>query len=87
LRRLLRAYGTRISEILGDASSAEDLGRVVGADLTEAELRYLMDTEWARTAADVVWRRGKLGLRLTAAQIADIDAAMQTMARKKLAAE
>ena len=45
--------------------AAGDLGAVFGADLTEAELRYLVEAEWARTAADVVWRRSKLGLRLS----------------------
>ena len=64
LRRLLRAYGTRIDRLIGDATCAA-LGRVFGADLTEAELRYLVEVEWARTAADVVWRRSKLGLRLS----------------------
>ena len=76
LRRLLRAYGTRIDQILGDATCYADLGQEFGADLTEAELRYLMRAEWARTAEDVVWRRSKLGLRLSAEQIAEVDTAM-----------
>jgi glycerol-3-phosphate dehydrogenase len=76
LRRLLRAYGTRINELLGNATSYADLGRVFGADLTEAEVRYLMHKEWARTAEDVVWRRSKLGLRLSAEEIAAVDEAM-----------
>ena len=41
--------------------------------LTEAEVRYLMANEWAVTAEDVVWRRSKLGLRLTSAEISDLD--------------
>jgi glycerol-3-phosphate dehydrogenase len=32
-----------------------------------------MASEWARTAEDIVWRRSKLGLRLSAAEIAAID--------------
>jgi glycerol-3-phosphate dehydrogenase len=79
LRRLLRAYGTEIYRLLGDAKSYADLGRRFGADLTEAELRYLMQAEWARTAEDVVWRRSKLGLRLSVEQIAAIDDAMRRM--------
>mgnify|MGYP001049783718 FL=1 len=75
--RLVRAYGTDAHLILGDATTAGDLGRDFGATLTVAELRWLMDKEYARTAEDVVWRRSKLGLRLTAEQIADIDAFMQ----------
>ena len=41
--------------------------------MTEAEVRYLMAHEWAVTAEDVVWRRSKLGLQLSAAEIAAID--------------
>ena len=46
-RRLTRAYGTRIDRILGKAQRFEDLGIGFGADLTEAEVRYLMQREWA----------------------------------------
>jgi glycerol-3-phosphate dehydrogenase len=75
-RRLVRAYGTEAREVLGDATKVDDLGRDFGATLTEAELRWLMAREYARTAEDVVWRRSKLGLRLTEAQIAEIDGFM-----------
>jgi glycerol-3-phosphate dehydrogenase len=43
-----------------------DLGPCLGADLTGAEVRYLMEREWAQTADDVLWRRSKLGLRFSA---------------------
>jgi glycerol-3-phosphate dehydrogenase len=79
LRRLLRAYGTRIHHVLDGATCSADLGQVFGADLTEAEVRYLMQAEWARTAEDVAWRRSKLGLRLSPDQMATIDDAMQAM--------
>jgi glycerol-3-phosphate dehydrogenase len=79
LRRLLRAYGTETYKLLGDATTYADLGATFGADLTEAELRYLMQAEWARTAHDVVWRRSKLGLRLSPEQITAIDEAMHHM--------
>ncbi len=75
-RRLVRAYGTRAAAIVGDAHSVTDLGRDYGAGLTEAEVAYLRREEWATRAADVVWRRSKLGLRLTPAQIEALDAAM-----------
>jgi glycerol-3-phosphate dehydrogenase len=65
VRRLVQAYGTRVSRILGAARQAEDLGPRLGADLTGAEVRYLMEHEWARTADDVLWRRSKLGLRVS----------------------
>src|SRR5262245_18238583 len=62
--RLARAYGTRLERILGDAKRLEDLGTCFGADLTAAEVRYLMRHEWAATADDILWRRSKLGLWL-----------------------
>lgn len=68
--RLIRAYGTDAWAVLGGAASAEALGRDFGATLSEAEVRWLMRHEFARHAADVVWRRSKLGLRMTAEQIA-----------------
>jgi glycerol-3-phosphate dehydrogenase len=67
-RRLAHAYGTRVENVLKDAVRRDDLGRRFGADLTAAEVRYLMQTEWAQTADDLLWRRSKLGLRLSAAQ-------------------
>jgi glycerol-3-phosphate dehydrogenase len=71
--RLARAYGTRASVILEGTTQYADLGRRFGADLTEREVAYLMEHEWAMTAADVAWRRSKLGLRLTAAEIDELD--------------
>jgi len=59
--------------VLGDAKSADDLGEAFGATLTALEVRYLMSSEWAVTAEDVVWRRSKLGLRMSAEEIAAID--------------
>jgi glycerol-3-phosphate dehydrogenase len=68
--RLAHAYGTRAASVLGHAKSAADLGVSFGATLTESEVRYLMTSEWARTAGDIVWRRSKLGLRMSDAEIA-----------------
>lgn len=75
-QRLIRAYGTEAWTILAGAKDRADLGRDFGAGLTEAELRWLIRHEWARTAEDAVWRRTRLGLRLTPDQIAEIDTAM-----------
>ncbi|WP_326882208.1 glycerol-3-phosphate dehydrogenase [Aliidongia sp.] len=76
LRRLLRAYGTDIHKLLDGAASTADLGPVLGADLTEAELRYLVTYEWARQADDVLWRRSKLGLRMRPADTAAVEEAI-----------
>ena len=75
--RLIRHYGTDSFAILGEARGPADLGRDFGATLTEAELRWLMRQEWAQRAEDVVWRRTRLGLRLTPAQIETLDGWMQ----------
>jgi len=72
-RRLVRAYGTEAREMLGGAEAAGDLGRDFGATLTEREVRWLMAREFARTAEDVVWRRSKLGLRMNAEQVAELQ--------------
>ncbi len=72
-RRLFRLYGTRAYKLLGQASSLGDLGRHFGSDLYEAEVRYLVENEWARSAEDILWRRTKLGLRLTAAEVAAVQ--------------
>jgi glycerol-3-phosphate dehydrogenase len=76
----VRAYGTRVERLLDGATRADDLGRRFGHDLTEAEIRYLMREEWAATAADVLWRRSKLGLRLSRDEIAAVDDFMRRQA-------
>ncbi len=75
--RLAHAYGTRAKMVLGSAKSLQDLGTEFGATLTEAEVRYLIEQEWAQTAEDVVWRRSKLGLRMTAGEVAGLERWMQ----------
>ena len=80
-RRLTRAYGTRVENVLKDASGIDDLGQRFGADLTAAEVRYLIGHEWAQTADDVLWRRSKLGLRFSAAQRAQLEGFMGAVTR------
>ena len=71
--RLAHAYGTRAIKVLDKVSSAADLGQLFGDTLTECEVRYLMTHEFARTAEDIVWRRSKLGLRLSADEVKTLD--------------
>jgi glycerol-3-phosphate dehydrogenase len=68
-----RLYGTRARDLLGAARSPSDLGRHFGGQLYEREVAYLRDTEWAMTAADILERRTKHGLHLTAAQRAAFE--------------
>ena len=71
--RLAHAYGTRATKWLGNAKSIADLGQSFGATLTANEVSYLMASEWALTAEDIVWRRSKLGLRMSATEVAALD--------------
>ncbi|MDZ5696448.1 glycerol-3-phosphate dehydrogenase [Chelativorans sp. M5D2P16] len=78
-RRLARLYGTLARDILEQAAGPGDLGRHFGADVFEAELRYLAAREWARTGEDVLWRRTKRGLRLTREEAEAVDAFMRDL--------
>ncbi len=66
--RLARAYGTQASALLAGVTSMAELGEDFGAGLTEREVAWLRDHEWARSAEDILWRRSKLGLHLSPAQ-------------------
>lgn len=71
VRRYARAYGTRMGDIIGTAKNIGGLGAFYGDDMFEAELRYLVEYEWARTPEDVLWRRSKRGLHV-APQTAEV---------------
>ena len=68
LTRWLGAYGTRVTQLVGDATSIDALGEELLPGLYEAELRHLASREWARSGEDVLWRRSKLGLALPPAE-------------------
>ena len=74
--RVRRAYGSRAADIFESA----DAGRDFGAGLFEAEVRYLVEREFARTAEDILWRRSKLGLRFSAEQTKALEEWLQARA-------
>ncbi|MEZ5780668.1 MAG: glycerol-3-phosphate dehydrogenase [Rhizobiaceae bacterium] len=78
-RRLTRLYGTRAATLLGLAKSVSDLGRKFGPDLYEAEVRYLVENEWALTADDILWRRTKRGLTLSREEADGLQQYMDAM--------
>ncbi len=73
IHRLVRSYGTETADILGAATDAAELGEHFGAGLYAREVEWLLRREWARTAEDVLWRRSKLGLRLSPAEVARLQ--------------
>jgi glycerol-3-phosphate dehydrogenase len=64
LRPIFRRHGAHAQAVVGDG----DLGEDFGGGLTERELRWFVEREWAQGAEDVLWRRSKAGLLMTAAQ-------------------
>ncbi len=73
LGRLADTYGTLSAKVLGGAETEIDLGRSFGAGLYQREVDYLVRNEWARTAEDILWRRTKLGLRMSGQEITGLS--------------
>lgn len=76
LVRYARAYGTRMDVFLSGAKEMGDLGDHYGDDVYQAEIDYLVENEWARTAEDVLWRRSKLALHVSPETIQNVEAVM-----------
>lgn len=72
-----RLYGTRLGQLLGDATSLAALGRKFGPLLYEVEVTYLMEEEWAKTAQDILFRRTKHGLTLSSDEVVQLEDWMQ----------
>jgi glycerol-3-phosphate dehydrogenase len=85
-RRLARSYGTRVEHILNEAKSLTDLGRDFGMGLSEAEIDYLVKSEWAVTAQDILWRRSKLGLHLPSTAAGEIGHYLESKSPRPKAA-
>lgn len=73
INRLFRQYGTQARDVLGEAKNASDLGAGFGQGVFQRELDWAVKNEWVRNADDFVWRRSKLGLKLTPTQIEAIE--------------
>jgi D-erythritol 1-phosphate dehydrogenase len=77
-----RTYGARTAKVIGFANSVADLGRQFGPNFYEAEVRYVMANEWAETAQDILTRRTKHGLHMSAEQTAAFGAWFDGLDRK-----
>lgn len=80
---MIRRYGTLAAGIFAGAKAPAQLGKSFGPSLTEREVRWLMEREFALTAEDVAWRRTKAGIRMTPAQMRALDKWMAREARKR----
>jgi glycerol-3-phosphate dehydrogenase len=65
--RMARAYGSMLVDMISDATG---MGEEFGAGLSQVETDWMIAQEWARSVDDVIWRRSKLGLAMTEAEIA-----------------
>lgn len=72
-RRMAHAYGRCLEDMLREVKSEADMGADLGTGLTEIEVRWMRDHEWARTAEDVLWRRSKIGLHASAGIAARVE--------------
>ena len=74
----MRTYGTRTCELLAGVQGLNDLGRHFGANLYQREVEFLAATEWARSAEDILWRRTKLGLNLSPAEVESLQSYLRS---------
>ena len=79
LTRLAHRHGSSVAAVLGDAKKLADMGRLIGLSLTEREIVYLKEHEWAMTAEDILWRRTKAGLHLAADERARASEAISAL--------
>lgn len=76
-RRYVRTYGTSAYTLLHGCCSMQDLGQHFAGTLYAAEVRYLMDAEWAMDSDDILWRRTKQGLYATERDVEALDRFLQ----------
>lgn len=80
-RRIAAAYGTRAFKLLKGTTSLEDMGMHFGAGLYALEIDFLIESEWAQTAEDILWRRTKLGLHMSELERSKADAYIKKKAK------
>ena len=68
LSGLVRRHGSAVHDLLRHTRKLADLGEQFGGGLTELEVQWFHAREWALTADDVLWRRSKCGLHMSATE-------------------
>ena len=81
--RLIRTYGTCALTMTDGITNRDDLGKSFAADLYAFEIDYLIKKEWAKNAEDVLWRRTRLGLVVSAEKAQALD----TYIKEKISAD
>ena len=71
--RLFKTFGSDVEKVLGGAKTKKDLGKDFGFDLTEREVLWYINQEHVKCVEDLIWRRSKLGLRLSGRQIRELN--------------
>ena len=79
VRVYTRDYGTRIDKLLAECKKSEDLGQHFGGNLYQREVDYLVNSEWARSSDDILWRRTKKGLTLSGENIKALDQYLESL--------
>jgi glycerol-3-phosphate dehydrogenase len=77
--RMAHAYGSMLGKMLDGVTDEAGMGADLGGGLTEIEGRWMQTHEWARTAADALDRRSKVGLHLTPEQHAAFEKAWDAL--------
>lgn len=85
--RLIRHYGTLAHTMTETVRNRADLGTCFGHDLYGFEVNYLIKNEWARTAADILWRRTRLGLFFSYQETKTLEEYLQTVLSEKTSDE
>lgn len=81
-QRYVRTYGTITHEVLRGCKGLDDLGECFGGTLYACEVDYLVEQEWAVTAQDILWRRTKQGLRMSATEVTRLETYLSNYAHK-----
>ncbi len=84
IQRYAHQFGTRIHQILKHTNNPIILGENIGNDLYESEVEYLINTEWAQTAEDILWRRTKLGLNFPNDKICSLQKVIAKIFNKNI---
>lgn len=75
--RMARAYGVGLGIMLAQVDGEKAMGRDFGHGLSQIEVDWLIEREWAKTAEDILWRRTKLGLAFSEGQTAELARYME----------